>query len=399
MRSVRYGLLICLAALTLAPAAPPEYSAQAAPAGSEYLVYIGTYTGPKSKGIYAYRFEAVAFKLDAIGLVGEMVEPSFLALHPNHQFLYAVSELGNDGRVNGSITAFRIDRTSGALTALNTVASGGGGSCHLVVDKTGKCLIVANYGSGSVAAFVVNPDGRLRGPTSVMQHSGSSVDRRRQGGPHAHAVVLSPDNRFVFVPDLGLDQIRSFRLDPATAHLTPNDPPFVAVKPGSGPRHFAFSPGGRFAYCVHEMGSMVTAFAYEAASGKLTQLQTISTLPADFHGEDNSAEIEVDAKGRFLYASNRGHDSITVFAIEPKQGTLSVVENVATQGHTPRNFKIDPSGRYLFAANQDSNNIVIFRIDPETGRLTPTGKVLQVQSPVCVQFVPSPVKKPRGHGA
>jgi len=392
MRWFRYGYIICLAALALALFSPPGYPLQTAPGGSGYLVYIGTYTGPKSKGIYAYRFDAMAFKLDAIGLVGEMVRPSFLALHPNQQFLYAVSELGNDGRVNGSITAFSIDRKSGALTALNTVSSGGGGACHLVVDKTGECLVAANYGSGSVAAFAVNPDGRLSGPTALIKHSGSSVDRRRQGAPHAHAVVLSADNRFVFVPDLGLDQIRSYRLDPATAHLTPNDPPFVAVKPGSGPRHFAFSPDGRFAYSVHEMASMVTAFAYEAASGKLTQLQTISTLPADFHGEDNSAEIEVDAKGRFLYASNRGHDSITVFAIEPKQGTLSVIENVATQGHTPRNFKIDPTGRYLFAANQDSNNIVIFGINPETGRLSPTGQVLQVQSPVCVQFVPSPVK-------
>ena len=391
MRAVRHGLLICLGALTLAPV-PPLGHAAPPPAGHQYFVYIGTYTGPKSKGIYAYRYDAAAFKLDAIGLVGEMVRPSFLTLHPNGRFLYAVSELGNDGRENGSITAFRIDRNSGALTALNTVSSGGGGACHLVVDKTGKSLLVANYGTGSVAAFAVNPDGRLSGPTTLMQHSGASVDRRRQGGPHAHAVVLSADNRFVFVPDLGLDRIFSYRLDPATAHLTPNDPPFVAVKPGSGPRHFAFSPGGRFAYSVHEMGSMVTAFAYEAASGKLTQLQTISTLPADFHGEDNSAEIEVDAKGRFLYASNRGHDSIAVFAIEPKLGTLSVVENVATQGRTPRNFKIDPTGRYLFAANQDSNNIVIFSIDPETGRLAPTGQVLQVQSPVCVLFVPIPVK-------
>jgi 6-phosphogluconolactonase len=391
MRAVRHGLLICLGALTLAPV-PPLGHAAPPPAGHQYFVYIGTYTGPKSKGIYAYRYDAAAFKLDAIGLVGEMVRPSFLTLHPNGRFLYAVSELGNDGRENGSITAFRIDRNSGALTALNTVSSGGGGACHLVVDKTGKCLLVANYGTGSAAAFAVNPDGRLSGPTALMQHSGSSVDRRRQAGPHAHAVVLSADDRFVFVPDLGLDRIFSYRLDPATAHLTPNDPPFVAVKPGSGPRHFAFSPNGGFAYSVHEMGSMVTAFAYEAASGKLTQLQTISTLPADFHGEDNSAEIEVDARGRFLYASNRGHDSIAVFAIEPKLGTLSVVENVATQGRTPRNFKIDPTGRYLFAANQDSNNIVIFSIDPETGRLAPTGQVLQVQSPVCVLFVPIPVK-------
>jgi 6-phosphogluconolactonase len=213
------------------------------------------------------------------------------------------------------------------------------------------------------------------------------VDPKRQTGPHAHAVVLSPDNRFVFVPDLGLDQIRSYRLDASNATLTPTDPPFVSVKPGSGPRHFAFSPNGKFAYSVHEMGSMVTVWSYAADSGKLTELQTISTLPADFHGEDNSAEIETDAKGRFLYASNRGHDSITVFAIDPADGKLRVLEHVPTQGTIPRNFKIDPTGRYLFAANQNSNNIVIFRIDPRTGRLNPTGQVLDVQSPVCVLFV------------
>jgi 6-phosphogluconolactonase len=356
-------------------------------ARSQYFVYVGTYTGPNSKGIYAYRFNSATGKLDSLGLAGEMVRPSFLAVHPNGRFLYAVSELGNDGRVDGSITAFAIDRKSGALTALNTVSSGGGGACHLVVDKTGKTLVAADYGSGRVAAFHVNPDGSLSAPTSVMRHSGSSVDPKRQTGPHAHAVVLSPDNRFVLVPDLGLDQIRIYRLNAADAALTPADPPFVTAKPGSGPRHLAFSPNGRFVYSLHEMGSLVTVWAYSAGSGKLDELQTISTLPADFHGDNNSAEIEVDSKGRFLYASNRGHDSISVFAIDPGNGRLTVVDHVATQGRTPRNFKIDPTGRYLFAANQNSNNIVIFKIDPQTGRLTPTGQVLEVQAPVCVQFV------------
>jgi 6-phosphogluconolactonase len=318
-----------------------------------------------------------------------MIRPSFLALHPNRRFLYAVSELGNDGRVNGSITAFEIDRKSGALTPLNTVSSGGGGSCHLVVDRTGRALVVADYGSGRVAAFKVNPDGRLSGPTSVMQHTGSSVDPKRQTGPHAHAVVLSPDNRFVLAPDLGLDQIRIYQLDPSTATLTPADPPFVSAKAGSGPRHLAFSPDGRFAYSLHELGSIVTVWAFTAASGKLAEVQTISTLPADFHGENASAEIAVDARGRFLYASNRGHDSITIFAIKPGDGRLSVVDYVPTQGHAPRNFAIDPTGRYLFAANQNSNNIVIFAIDPQSGRLTPTGPALEVQSPVCIQFVPA----------
>lgn len=388
MRLFRYGMF-CLAAVMLAPLSPPGYSAPGGKGHGKYLAYIGTYTGPNSKGIYAYRYDAKTGKLESIGLAGEMIRPSFLTVDPNQRFLYAVSELGNDGKQNGSITAFAIDRNSGMLTALNTVSSGGGGACHLVVDKTGKSLVVANYGSGSVAAFAVNADGSLRGPTVVIKHSGSSVDPGRQRGPHAHAVVLSPDNRFVYVPDLGLDQIRIYRLDAAHAGLTPNDPPFVTTKPGSGPRHFAFLPNGRFAYSLHEMGSMVTVWAYTPASGQLAEVQTISTLPAGFAGKNNSAEIEVDSKGKFLYASNRGHDSITVFAIEPRTGKLTVVQHVPAQGRTPRNFKIDPSGRYLFAANQDTNNIVVFRIDPLTGRLAPTGQVLEVQSPVCVRFVPA----------
>jgi 6-phosphogluconolactonase len=388
MRSVWYGLFICLAALMLRPLQPAGQSASNDKAASTYLAYIGTYTGPNSKGIYAYRFDAGSGKLDSIGLAGEVVQPSFLAVHPNQRFLYAVSELGNDGRVNGSITAFGIDGKSGALTSLNTLSSGGGGACHLVVDKTGRNLLAANYGSGNVACFRLAENGRIGERTALIQHGGSSVDPARQRGPHAHAVVLSPDNRFLFVPDLGLDKIFVYRFDAGRGTLTADDPPFVSTKAGSGPRHFAFSPNRRFAYSVHEMGSMVTAWAYTASLGKLAEIQTISTLPADFHGQNASAEIEVDAKGRFLYASNRGHNSITVFAIEPTDGRLSVVEHVPTQGHTPRNFKIDPTGHYLFAANQDTNTIVIFRIDSQTGRLTPTGQVLEVQSPVCVQFVP-----------
>ena len=385
MRFPQLALFISIAALVMPARLQP---ASDGPPG-KYLVYVGTYTGPDSKGIYAYRYDPATGEVNSLGLAAGIVSPSFLALHPNRRFLYAVSERGDDGSVNGSITAFSIDRKSGMLTALNTVSSGGGGACHLAVDKTGKALIAANYWSGSVAALKLNPDGRLSGPVSVMKHSGSSVDPKRQTGPHAHAVVLSPDNRFVFVPDLGLDQIRIYRFNAAAATLTPNDPPFVTAKAGSGPRHFAFSPSGRFAYSLHEMGSMVTVWAYTAASGKLAEVQTISTLPRDFRGENNSAEIEVDSKGKYLYASNRGHDSIAVFAIEPGTGRLSLVENAPTQGQIPRNFKIDPTGHYLFAANQNTNNIVIFRVDPETGRLTPTGHVLDVQSPVCVLFAPT----------
>jgi len=377
MKTNRY----CAVALFLGIAFAPS-----APAAGRFFVYVGTYTGEKSKGIYSFQFDPSSGEMASPGLAGEVANPSFLTIHPNRKFLYAVSELGNDGRTNGAVTAFAIDAKTGSLTRLNSVSSGGGGACHLVVDKTGKSLMVANYGSGSVSAFPLAANGRLGEAAVVVKHSGSSIDPRRQRGPHAHAVVLSADNRFVFAPDLGLDQILSYRLDPAKASLTPNDPPFANVTPGSGPRHFAFHPKGKFAYVVNEMGSRVTAFSYDASRGALQEVQTTSTLPKDFSGEDNSAEIEVDARGRFLYASNRGHDSIAVFSIG-KDGKLTLVENAPTKGKTPRNFKIDPTGAYLLAANQNSDNIVQFRIDRNNGRLTPTGKTIEVSKPVCLVFL------------
>ena len=377
MKCTRYSAAAILLAIALSPCAL---------AAGSYFVYVGGYTGENNKGIYGLRFDSASGDLAKMGLLVEITNPSFLTIHPNRRFLYAVSELGNDGKTNGSVTAFTIDAKTGGLSKLNTVSSGGGGACHLVVDKTGKSLLVANYGSGSVAAFPISADGRLGEAAVVMKHSGSSADLRRQRSPHAHAVVLSADNRFVFAPDLGLDQVLSYRLDPAKASLTPNDPPFVKVAPGSGPRHFAFHPKGRYAYLINEMGSRVTAFTYDPARGALQEIQTISTLPKDFSGEDNSAEVEVDARGRFLYASNRGHDSIAVFAIG-KDGKLTLVENVPTQGKTPRNFKIDPTGNYLLAANQNSDNIVEFRIDRKSGRLTPTGKTVELSKPVCLQFL------------
>jgi 6-phosphogluconolactonase len=384
MHMTRRDWMRSTAALLTAGAAPPAGAARKA---DKYFMYVGTYTGPDSKGVYAYRFDSASGALDPMGLVGEVVNPSWVTIHPNHRFLYAVSELGNDGKTNGAVTSFAIDPKSGGLTRLNSVSSGGGGACHVVVDRTGKTLLCANYGSGSVSAFAVQDDGRLRDPPVLIQHHGSSVDPRRQRGPHAHGVFLSPDNRFLFVPDLGLDQVMSYRLDAANSSIAPNDPPFAKVPPGYGPRHFAFHPKGKYAYAICEMKSNVTAFSYDAARGSLQQIQNISTLPKDFTGEDNSAEIEVDSKGRFLYASNRGHDSITVFAIA-KNGRLTVVENVLTQGKAPRSFRIDPTGAYLFAANQGTNNIVLFRIDRSSGRLTPADKTVELSKPVCLQFMP-----------
>lgn len=306
-----------------------------------------------------------------------------MTIHPNRKFLYAVSEIGE-----GAISSFAIDNKTGDLKFLNKVAAGGGISCHLAIDKAGKSIYVANYGTGSVAAFDLAPDGTIGRRQALMQHKGSSIDQRRQRGPHAHAVVLSKDGRYLIVPDLGLDQYITYRGGGA-AGLEANSPPFVTVKAGSGPRHFAFHPTGKFAYGLNEMGSSVTAFNYDAAAGSLKEIETLSTLPADFRGEDNSAEIEVDAAGKFVYASNRGHDSITVFAINSKTGALTFVQRELTQGKIPRSFKIDPTGRYLIAGNQRSDNVVVFRVDAKTGKLTPTGQVVDVPAPVCFAFLPA----------
>jgi 6-phosphogluconolactonase len=356
-------------------------------AAADSFVYIGTYTNTnRSKGIHAYRFHPEDGKLTKIGLVAETPDPSFLAISPNGQFLYSVSEL--EGKPTGGVSAFRIDPQTAKLTLLNTVSSKGSGPCHVLVDKTGKCVLVANYGSGSVAAFPVKEDGSLGEATAFIQHSGSSVDKARQEGPHAHSVNLPADNHFMLAADLGLDEVLIYKFDAAKGTLTPNDPPFGKVKPGSGPRHFAFHPDGKYAYVISEMASTVTAFHWDGKRGALTEFQSVSTLPADFKGKSTTAEIAIDKKGKFLYGSNRGHDSIAVFSIA-RDGKLTPIEQTLTQGKTPRNFALDPTGGYLFAANQDSNNIVLFRVDSKTGRLSAAGQTMEVGAPVCVTFAPA----------
>jgi len=355
---------------------------------SKYLVYVGTYTEQKGKGIYVYRFDPTTGQSTSLGLAAESVNPSFLAVDPSRRFLYAVNEVAKyAGRSSGGVSAFAIDPGTGKLTFLNEVPSGGAVPAHLVVDKTGRFVLVANYGGGSLAVFPILEDGRLGGASAFVQHRGSSVNPRRQEGPHAHSIYLSPDNRFAISADLGLDEVFVYRFDPLKGTLAPNNPPFAKVNPGAGPRHIAFHPSGKFAYVINEMQSTVTAFSYEPASGALHLLQTVSTLPKDFEGESTTAEVEVHPSGKFLYGSNRGHDSIAAFAIDNRKGTLTPIAYVPTLGKTPRNFAIDPTGSYLFAANQDSDSIVLFRINPKSGLLTPTGQVLEVPSPICVTFV------------
>ncbi len=355
----------------------------------KFVAYIGTYTGQKSKGIYAYRFDAGTGETEALGLVAEVPNPTFVTIDPTNRFLYAALEINNfEGKRAGAVAGFTIDAASGKLTEINRVSSGGPGPCFVAVDKTARNVLVANYGGGSVAVSPIGADGKLSENSAFIQHTGSSVNPRRQREPHSHSINVSPDNRFAVVADLGLDKLLVYRFDAAKGTLTPNDPPFAAVKPGSGPRHFTFHPNGKFGYVINEMLSTVTAFSYDAAKGAFTELQTISTLPEDFSGNSSCAEVQTDAAGKFLYGSNRGHNSIAVFSIA-KNGTLTLVERVSTEGRTPRNFRMDPTGAYLWAANQDSDNVVLFRVDRKTGKLTPAGKQLEVGRPVCVKFVPA----------
>src|SRR5712672_2156494 len=360
-------LLIAAPALLLSASA----AAQKRIPNKPYLVYVGTYTNKTaSKGIYGYNFDPGTGKLTSRGVAAEFEDPSFLAVHPSGKYLYAVNEIDHFGaQKSGATSAFSIDAKTGKLTLLNQVASRGAGPCHISLDKSGKFALVANYDGGSVATFPVHPDGTLGEAADFVEHRGSSADKERQEGPHAHWIGTSPDNRFALAADLGLDEVRVYRFDGAKGALTAHDPPRAKANPGAGPRHFAFHPHGRFAYLLTEMENAVTVFSYNARKGSLSARQTISTLPRDYAGPKEAAELVVAPSGRFLYASNRGGvDSVTAFSIDRAKGTLHLIGEFPTMGKTPRNFAIDPTGRFLLAANQESGNIVAFRIDAPPGR-------------------------------
>jgi 6-phosphogluconolactonase len=383
-------LLLCAALFLLALTAA---SSQKRTPNKPYLVYVGTYTDKtQSKGIYAYTFDPGTGKLTSLGVAAESEDPSFLAVHPSGKYLYAVNEIDHFGaQKSGAVSAFSIDPKTGKLTLLNQAATQGGAPCHVSLDKTGRNALVANYGGGSVAVFPIRDDGSLGPASAFVQHSGSSVDKDRQESPHAHWIGTSPDNRFALAADLGLDEILVYRFNASKGTLTPNNPPYAKLNPGSGPRHVAFPPKGRFAYVLAEMENSVTAFAYEASNSSLSPLQTVSALTSlrkDYKGPKEAAEIAVHPSGKFLYASNRaGIDTISTFSIDPAKGTLKLKNEYPTMGQTPRNFAIDPTGKFLLAANQESNNIVTFRIDSTTGALTPTGDIVEVPAPVCIAFV------------
>ncbi len=363
-------------------------AASAADPPQELWAYFGTYTNSgKSKGIYCYKLDLASGKLTSAGVTEGIKNPSFLAIHPTGKYLYAVSEVNDaDGRPGGAVSSFALDHQTGKLTPLNHQSSEGAGPCHVSVDKTGQCVMVANYAGGSIASLPIKPDGSLDKAASAIQHSGSGADPRRQAGPHAHSINVSPDNRFAFAADLGLDKVLIYKLDPAKATLTPSEPAFGQAPAGGGPRHFAFHPSGRFAYVCNEMKSSVTAFSYDAATGALAEVQTITTLPEAVSG-NSTAEIQVHPSGKFLYCSNRGHDSLAIYTIDEKTGQLTAAGHQKTLGRTPRNFGIDPTGQYIIACNQATDNVAVFKVDQATGKLAQVGDLVNVPAAVCVKFL------------
>jgi 6-phosphogluconolactonase len=379
----------CLAIATGWLLAAAGCAAVAAGPGAEVQrFYVAGRARGADVGIYRGRLDLATGKVSIAGRAAEAQQPSFLALHPTGRYVYLANAMREfRGAPGGALGAYRIE-ASGDLALLNEQPSRGTSTCHLTVDATGRHLLAVNYGTGSVIVCPIADDGRLGEATAFIQHEGHSVDPRRQKGPHAHSVNLDAANRFAFVADLGLDKVMVYRFDATAGTLAPHDPPWVATEPGAGPRHFAFHPSGRFAYVLNEMASSVTAMAYDAAAGVLTPIHTVTMLPEEFDAMNTGAEVAVHPSGRFVYASNRGHDSIAVFRIDEKTGRLTPAGHASTRGKRPRHFAVDPSGRYLLAANRDSNTIVAFRIDAETGALEPTGSTAEAPGAICILMVP-----------
>jgi 6-phosphogluconolactonase len=357
---------------------------------NEQLVYVGTYTNKgTSDGIYLCKLNLATGALTKVSSFKSQ-DPAFLAIDRKSKFLYAANEIGEfKGQKSGAVSAFAINQNTGELTFLNQQATNSPGPCSVIVDKTGKCVLVANYSGGSVSAFPVKSDGSLGELSDLVQHQGSSINPNRQKEPHAHTIIIDDSNRFAFCADLGVDKIMIYKLDAKRGKLTPNTPAFASLKPGAGPRHFKIHPNNRFAYVINELDSTVTAFAYDKSQGTLKEIQTVPTLPTNFSGTNYCADVHVHPSGKFLYGSNRGHDSIVVYSIDTITGKLTFTEHQSTQGKWPRNFAVDPTGQFLLVANQNTNNILTFRIEPQTGKLVPTEFRLEIPLPVCLKLIPS----------
>ena len=379
--------LLVPAATFAAPASAPEPK----PAKT-YWVYIGTYTGKDSdsKGIYRFDLDAATGQLTNKTLAAESASPSYLAVHPSGRFLYSVNEV--EGQKVGAVSAFALDPKTGNLTFLNQQSSAGAAPCHLIVDKEGKHALAANYTGGSTVVLPIDEKGKLGEQTDFVQHMGKSKNPDRQEGPHAHCAALDAANKFALVCDLGLDKVLIFKYDADKGKVAPNDPPAADLAPGSGPRHIAFTPDYKYAYVVNELNLTITGFRYDPDHGTLTGIQTLSTLPKGTTAtpKDSCAEVVVHPSGKFVYATNRGHNTIAAFAIDPKTGELTLVGHQGEGIKTPRGFNVDPTGAWAVAANQDGDSVVVFAIDPKTGELKPTGTKVDVGKPVDVRFVPKP---------
>jgi len=381
MTSRRLAAIFMLAMVWLVPVEPVH--------GEVLRFYIGTYTGPGQGGIYQSTLDTGTGALGPATVAGEVKNPSFLAVHPDDPTLwYSVCEfVAADGQPTGGVAAWRQDPATGRLTLLGQSASGGAGPCHLTVDRRGKFVLVANYGGGSVASLPLDTKGNVGPAVDVRQHRGSGANPNRQQAPHAHSVNLDLAGKFAFVADLGLDQVLVYRLQPTSGRLEPHEPPSAPVTAGAGPRHLAVHPSGQFVYVINELGNTISVFAYDGEAGTLKPVQEIGTLPEGFRGESYTAEVVVHPNGRFVYGSNRGHDSLAVFAVDNKTGRLMARGHQSTLGQTPRNFVIDPTGRWLLAENQKSNSVIVLALDPETGALKETVHKIEVPSPVCIRFV------------
>jgi 6-phosphogluconolactonase len=381
------SLLVPAAASAVPTAAPDK-----APTPKTFWVYIGTYTGPNidSKGIYRFDLDPATGKLSNKALAAESASPSYLAVAPGGHFLYSVNEVPN--QKIGAVSAFAIDPKTGDLTFLNQQSSAGAGPCHLIVDKAGKHALAANYSSGSTVVLPIDEKGKLGEQTDFVQHMGKSVDPKRQEGPHAHCATLDAANKFAFICDLGLDKVLIFKYDAEKGKIAPNEPPAADLAPGAGPRHMAFTPDGKYAYVVNEMALTITGFRYDPDHGSLKDIQTLSTLPKGTEPSKaySCAEVVVHPSGKYVYATNRGHDTIATFAIDPKTGELTLVGHQGDGVKVPRGFNVDPTGTWAVVANQDANTVLVFAIDPKTGELKPTDVKVEVGRPVDVRIMAKP---------
>jgi 6-phosphogluconolactonase len=364
-------------------------SCLATASAADMFVFFGTHTTGPGKGFSLAHFDTATGALTTPVFLQEAADPAYFILHPDGRHLYTCNSiLEYQGKPGGSLSAYAIDPATARLTLLNRQPSYGGDPSYVSFDRTLHFLFVANYQGGNIAAFALKPDGSLGERTAFIQHTGKSVDPKRQTKPYAHSIVTDPANRFVLVPDLGVDKMFIYRFDASSGALRPNDPPFVTVKPGAGPRHVVFHPNGHWVYLIHEMGSIVTLYDWDAARGALKEVQTVSTLPEGWKGVSTCSEMLIHPNGKFLYASNRGHDSIALFDIDAQTGRLKMVSTFPTLGKTPRNFAFDPTNRWLLVTNHESNNAVVFAMDEKTGRLTPHGQPVSVPYPFCERFLP-----------